>query len=154
MVRTGWLLLVLGLAACATHFERPMVTVAGIDLRKGSNLLQQVFLVHLEIQNPNDRSLPVKGLHADLTVGGDKIASGLTERAFVVPPHGQSDFDMTITANVALALLKLASNPHADSIDYQVTGEADLDLPFMHSLPFQQRGSLSLRGGQPPSGVQ
>lgn len=146
MVRAGWVLLVLVLTACAPHFERPVLTVAGIDAKKGSNLLQQIFLVHFEIQNPNDRPLPVTALHADLTVGGERIASGVTERPFVVPSHGESQFDMTISANMALALLKLANNPHADSIDYEVTGVADLDLPFMHNLPFRQSGSLSLRG--------
>jgi len=33
---------------------------------------------------------------------------------------GQSEFDMTISANMAMALLQLA-NRHADSIDYEVT---------------------------------
>ena len=51
---------------------------------------------------------------------------------------------MTITANMAMALLKLA-NQHADSIDYEVTGAASLDLPFMHDLPFHQSGSFSLK---------
>jgi hypothetical protein len=56
---------------------------------------------------------------------------------------GQSEFDMTISANVAMALLQLA-NRHADSVDYDVTGAASLDLPFLHDLPFHQTGSLSL----------
>jgi hypothetical protein len=56
---------------------------------------------------------------------------------------GQSEFDMTITANMAAAVLQLA-NRHADSIDYEVTGAANLDLPFLHDLPFRQAGSFSL----------
>jgi hypothetical protein len=50
---------------------------------------------------------------------------------------------MTISANMAMALLQLA-NRHADSIDYEVTGAASLDLPFLHDLPFHQTGSFSL----------
>jgi LEA14-like dessication related protein len=86
----------------------------------------------------------VSGLHAELNVAGERIASGVSNRSFVVPPMGQIEFDMTITANMALALLKL-SNRHGDSIDYEVTGAASLDLPFMHDLPFHQTGSLSLK---------
>ena len=97
-----------------------------------------------QVQNPNQRALPVKGLHAELSVGGERIASGVSNQSFVVPPMGQKDFDITITANIALALLKLV-NQSGDSIDYQVTGAADLDLPFMHDLPFRQSGSLSLK---------
>ena len=129
-------------AACAPKFERPNLTVSGIQMQ-GGNFLQQNFLVKFQVQNPNDRALPVSGLHAELNVGGKRIASGVSNRAFVVPPMGQSEFDMTITANVAVALLQLA-NRHSDSVDYEVTGAADLDLPFLHDLPFRQTGSFSL----------
>jgi LEA14-like dessication related protein len=139
-------LLLLGTAACAPKFERPNLTVVGIEMQSG-NFLQQNFLVKFQIQNPNDRSLPVSGLHAELNVGGERIASGVSNRAFVVPPLGQTDFDMNITANMALALLKLAST-HADSIDYEVTGAASLDLPFLRNLPFRQNGSLPLKSFQ------
>jgi LEA14-like dessication related protein len=139
-------LLLLGTAACAPKFERPNLTVAGIELQSGS-FLQQNFLVKFHIQNPNDRALPVSGLHAELNVGGERIASGVSNRAFVVPPFGETDFDMNITANMALAVLKLA-NTHADSIDYEVTGAASLDLPFVRNLPFRQNGSFSLKAFQ------
>ena len=140
------------LGACslmAPKFNRPNITVIGIELR-GGNLLQQTFAVRLNIQNPNDRPLPVHGLHAELNVGGEQIASGTSDRAVVIPASGESEFDLTITANLALALLKLAdrANQHADSIDYDLTGAASLDLPFLRNLPFHQTGSLRLPVGQ------
>jgi LEA14-like dessication related protein len=135
--------LLLCAAGCAPKFERPNLVVTSIEMR-GGNLLQQNFLVKFQVQNPNQRALPVSGLHAELSVAGERIASGVSNRSFVVPPMGQSEFDMTITANMALALLKL-TNQSGDSIDYQVTGAASLDLPFMHDLPFRQTGSLSLK---------
>ena len=143
MVRPLLLALLLCAAGCTPKFERPILTVTSIDMQSG-NILQQNFLVKFQVQNPNDRTLPVSGLHAELNVGGQRIASGVSNRAFVVPPMGQSEFDMTITANMALALVQLA-NRHADSIDYEVTGAASLDLPFMHALPFHQTGSFSLK---------
>jgi LEA14-like dessication related protein len=146
MPRQLLLALLLCMGACAPKFERPNINVVSIEMQHG-NLLQQSFLVRFHIQNPNDRSLPVKGLHADLSVGGDRIASGVSDRAFVVAPLGETEFDMTITANMALALLKLA-NKQADSIDYEVTGAATLDLPFLNNLPFRQNGTLSLKAFQ------
>ncbi len=137
------LVLLLCTAACSSKFERPNLTVVSIEMQHG-NLLQQSFQVKFQIQNPNNRALPVSGLHAELNVGGERIASGVSNRAFVVPPLGQSEFDMTITANMALVLLKLA-NQHADSIDYEVTGAASLDLPFLRNLPLQQNGSFWLK---------
>jgi LEA14-like dessication related protein len=143
MVRRLLLVLLLGLAGCVPKFERPNLSVSSIQIQ-GGNLLQQNFLVKFQVQNPNDRALPVRGLHAELNVAGQRIASGVSNRAFVVPPRGESEFDMTISANMALALLHIA-NQHADSVDYEVTGAASLDLPFMHDLPFHQTGAFSLR---------
>jgi LEA14-like dessication related protein len=136
-------LLLIGIAGCAPKFERPNLAVTGVELR-GGNLLQQNFLVKFQVQNPNQRPLPVNGLHAELSVAGERIASGVSNQSFVVPPMGEKDFDVTISANMALALLKLA-NRSGDSIDYLITGAADLDLPFMHDLAFHQTGSLSLK---------
>jgi LEA14-like dessication related protein len=140
------------LAACsvfAPKFNRPNVSVVSIELRSG-NLLQQNFAVKLSIQNPNDRTLPVSGMHVELNVGGEQIASGVSDHAVVVPAHGETDFDMTIKANVALALLKLADkvNQHSNSIDYDLTGAASVDLPFLRDLPFHQTGSFPLQGLQ------
>jgi len=138
------------LAACSLvtpKFNRPNVSVVSVEMRSG-NLLQQNFAVKLNIQNPNDRALPVSGLHVELNVSGEQIASGVSDRAFVVPALGESEFDMTIKANMALALLKLANkmDQQSDSIDYDLTGAASIDLPFLRDLPFHQTGSFSLKG--------
>ncbi|HWS64334.1 MAG TPA: LEA type 2 family protein [Steroidobacteraceae bacterium] len=150
-----WLLLPLftaWTAACslvAPHFERPILTVVGIEL-VGGNLLQQNFLVKFNVQNPNDRALPVTGLHAELNVLGERIASGIVDRAFVVPARGSSQFDMTISANLALVLFKLkaSTDKRSDDIDYELTGTANIDLPFLREVPFRQRGVFSLKSLQ------
>ena len=150
-----WLLLPLftaWTAACslvAPHFERPVLTVAGIELL-GGNLLQQNFLVKFNVQNPNDRALPVTGLHAELNVLGERVASGIVDRAFVVPAQGSSQFDMTISANLALVLFKLkaSTDKRSDDIDYELTGTANIDLPFLREVPFRQRGVFSLKSLQ------
>jgi LEA14-like dessication related protein len=143
----GWSLCLAACSLVTPKFERPTLSVAGIELLNG-NLFQQNFRVKFNIHNPNDRALPVSGLHASLSLGGEHIAQGQNDRAFVVPAKGQVDFDMMITANLGVALLKLANkmNQHADSIEYEVSGAASIDLPFLRDLPFHQTGSVSLSG--------
>jgi LEA14-like dessication related protein len=128
-------------------YNRPNVTVSSIQLRSG-NLLQQNFAVKLNIQNPNDRDLPVRGVHAELNVGGDQIASGVSDRSIVIPAFGEAEINVTVTANMLLALSKLTTklNQQADTIDYDLTGAASIDLPFLRNLPFHQSGTLPLNG--------
>jgi LEA14-like dessication related protein len=143
----GWSLCLAACSLLAPKFERPSLSVSGIELVSG-NLLQQSFRVKFHIQNPNDRALPVSGLHASVSIGGEHVAQGQNDRAFVVPAKGEIDFDMLVTANLGVALLKLANkmDQHADSIDYDVSGAASIDLPFLSDLPFHQTGSFSLNG--------
>ncbi len=143
----AFMFLVLGGCSLLTpKFERPVLSVVSIQLL-GGNLMQQSFLVKLNVQNPNDRTLPVSSLHVEMSVAGEQIAHGESNQSFVVPAHGENQFDMTITTNTALAILKLAGskNAHTDSIDYDMTGGARLDLPFLRELPFHQSGSFSLK---------
>jgi LEA14-like dessication related protein len=143
------LALAFSLAACsmfAPKFTKPNLSVVSIEMLHG-NLLQQDFQVKFRIQNPNNRALPVKGLHADLTVGGEPFATGSTQKSFLVPAFGDTEFDMMITANMALGLLKLANNldKQSDSIAYDLTGVVTIDLPFVGDMPFHQDGSFSLK---------
>ena len=150
----GWLLpcllvvlaAVSGCSLLAPKFTKPQLSVASIEM-VGGNFLQQKFRVKLNIQNPNDRALPVTSLHVELNVAGERIASGVNTHAFVVPARGDTQFDMDITANMALALLKLAGrkDQRGDAIDYDMTGGASIDLPFLHDLPFHQNGAFALR---------
>ena len=138
------------LAACSLvtpKFTRPNVSVTSVEY-SGGNFLQQNFAVKLNIQNPNARALPVSGLNVELSVSGEEVASGVSDHAVVVPAFGESEFDMTIRANLAAGLLKLAAkmDQRSDSVDYELRGVARIDLPFLRDLPFHQAGSFSLRG--------
>jgi hypothetical protein len=69
----------------------------------------------------------------------------VSNSAFVVPARGATQFDMTITANMALALLKLGQrgDTHGGSMDYEINGSANIDLPFLHGVQFHQKGTFT-----------
>jgi LEA14-like dessication related protein len=137
-------LLLAGCTLLSPKFEKPDLSVLSVSLA-GGTLLEQNFRVRLRIHNPNDRTLPIKGLNAELHVGGEPVASGKMDHPFVVAALGDTDFDMTIKANMALALLQLSQ--HADHRDqgiaYELTGEVALDLPFFRAMSFSRSGMLS-----------
>jgi LEA14-like dessication related protein len=134
-------------AGCVPHFEKPTVSVVGVQLQ-GGNLWQQNFLVTLKVHNPNNRVLPVSRLSADLRTDGAEVATGESSGAFQVPAFGDADFAVSVKANMALLLLQLAKrrDDHSDAIDYDVSGVVSLDLPFLRTLPFHQTGAFSWHG--------
>jgi LEA14-like dessication related protein len=136
-----------GASSCSLrpHYERPEVSVVGVQLR-GGNLLHQNIAVTLHVENPNDRDLPVREVHADLSVEGQAVATGVSDAPFRVPAHGAADVAVTVTANLLRVAAQVANkmNDGTGLIGYEVVGAAEVDLTWVHSLPFRQSGSFSL----------
>src|SRR5439155_11636960 len=139
--------LLLDACALSSKFIAPRLSVVDVQIEHG-DLWEQRLKVRMRVQNPNDRRLPVKGLEYTLEVEGQQLASGASVASFVVPAMGEAEFDMDVTTNLAGALLKLlgrGSEAPARSVAYRVTGRIALAEGLMRSIPFEERGSFSLR---------
>jgi len=148
---TRKLLAVLGLlalSACAgigTKLETPEINFVGIRTVEAS-LFEQKLEVRLRVQNPNTIALPVNGLDVDVELAGEPFATGVTAREFVVPAHGEAEFDMIVTANAASALLKIAGadRKSREEIGYRLRGRLSTRLGLLRSIPFEESGTLPL----------
>jgi LEA14-like dessication related protein len=137
----------LGACALTPQLQTPHLTVAEVQI-VSSELWQQRLKVRMHVQNPNDRAIAVKGLTYTLEVEGQPFASGESAASFTVPALGETDFDMNVTTNLAGVLLKLlARGPDAlgQSVAYRLTGRLSLSAGLVRSIPFEERGSFSLR---------
>lgn len=137
------------LAACSTFmpkFVPPQLSIVSIELGR-SDLFAQHLRVRMRVENPNDRVLPVEGLSYTLDIAGEEAAQGASSASFSVPARGAAEFDMDVTANLAGTLLRLLtrggslSNP----IDYHIAGKVRLSRGLLRSVPFEKRGTLTLR---------
>src|SRR5262245_20590708 len=117
-------LLLVSCSAFGPHFETPKLDVVGLELLE-SDFLQQRLKVRLQVQNPNDRELPVKGVSCDVEIEGEPFASGVSAAEFTVPAFGAQEFDMTVTANMASALIRLLGRKESahEEIGYRITGK-------------------------------
>src|SRR6185437_6386273 len=134
-------------AACAPHLERPDLSVVGVTLLS-SSVWEQHLRVRLHVHNPNDRALPVRGISYDMEVMGQAAATGQSEASFVVPAQGDAEFDMSVTTNLAAALMQLmARGPNAlqEQVPYRLSGKVELSQGLLRSIPFEQRGSFRLQ---------
>jgi LEA14-like dessication related protein len=104
----------------------------------------------MRVQNPNDRELRVRGITYTIELGGEELGRGLSGSSFVVPARGEAEFDMLVTANLAGTLLKLLERARQDGrapseISYVLRGEVKLDSGLVRTVPFNEKGQLSLR---------
>ncbi len=95
--------------------------------------------------NPNDRALAVQSISYQVEVSGEPFASGASEKAFTVPALGETDFDVSVTANTAAALIRYAMRGRPDSVDYRLFGKVHLASGFMRSIPFDEKGVFKMR---------
>jgi LEA14-like dessication related protein len=135
-----------GGCALAPKFTTPQLTIVGVKL-EGSDLLAQRLKVRVHVQNPNDRTLPIKAIGYTLEVDGQPFATGDSTGSFVVPALGEAEFDMNVTTNMAGTLVRLLARPSdaRASVPYRLTGKISLSQGWLQSIPFEQAGTVSLQ---------
>jgi LEA14-like dessication related protein len=144
--RLAPLLLMVALCACALapKLVAPQLSVVDVQLL-GGDFMQQRLKVRMHVDNPNARALPVQGIVYTLEVEGQPFASGESAAAFVVPALGSADFDMNVTTNLAVTLLKILSGGNTKALAYHLSGKVTLSQGFWRSIPFDERGSFKLQ---------
>jgi LEA14-like dessication related protein len=134
----------LALAGCAAiplNLKTPEISFVGLKTVEAS-AFEQKLEVRLKVVNPNSMELPVNGLDVDIELAGEPFAHGVSAREFVVPALGEAEFDMNVTANAAAALLKIAGERKSDPINYKLKGKLSTKLGMLHTIPFEESGSL------------
>src|SRR5215472_14013687 len=132
--------------ALAPRFTTPTLTIVGVQL-EASDLLTQHLKVRVHVQNPNDRTLPIKEIAYTLEVDGQPFATGDSASSFVVPALGDAEFDMNVTTNMAGTLVRLLARPSdaRASVPYRLTGKISLSEGWLQSIPFEQHGTFRLQ---------
>jgi LEA14-like dessication related protein len=110
-----------------------------------ADIFNQQFLVRVNVQNPNDRELKIKGLDYKLFLEGDSFAQGGLNKPFVIPALGETDFDMTVKTNFVSGIGRLLSRLNGRTqVNYTVEGKLLTDIRFLKTIPFQETGSVNL----------
>lgn len=135
----------LGLHGCAVFdrsFSEPDVRLANVQMLK-SNLWEQSFRLRLRVDNPNTRSLPVRGMQYQVYLNDMRLATGVTDKAFNVPAYGSQYFDVTVRSNIWRHigdLVKLVENQQP--VHYRIDGHIRTGLLFSPKLKLREEGTL------------
>jgi LEA14-like dessication related protein len=135
------------LAACAvTRLQAPDVMPTSVEL-VDAQITEQRFKVGMHVQNPNDRALPIKSVNCALEIEGVEVGRGESSAPFNVPAHGESDFDMVVTTNLAMSVPNLAMKLFRGNVDmpsYRISGTVNPDIALVPPIPFWKSGQIAL----------
>jgi LEA14-like dessication related protein len=135
-----------GCAAFAPKLESPKLSLLGIQMMS-TDMFAQKFRVRVKVENPNDLELPVRGLDYQILLMGDSFAEGTSTDRFVVPAKGEAEFDMVVTTNFVSSLGRLISRVGGgklENLDYEITGEVQLDKGLVRKIPFNHHGKVDV----------
>jgi LEA14-like dessication related protein len=111
-----------------------------------ADIFNQQFVVKVNVENPNDRALPITGIDYKLFLEGDSFAEGLTEKPFTVPAQGDIDFDLTVRTNFVSGAARLLSRLNGrEQVNYVVEGKVLTDISMLKKIPFQETGTVNIK---------
>jgi LEA14-like dessication related protein len=131
-------------SALRPELEVPRLALVHVAMTS-ADIFNQQFLVRVNVQNPNDQDLKIKGLDYKLFLEGDSFAQGELDKAFVIPANGETDFDMTVRTNFVSGIGRLLSRLNGRTqVNYSVEGKLLTDIRFLKKIPFNETGSVNL----------
>ncbi|MFF7708310.1 LEA type 2 family protein [Pseudomonas sp. NPDC007930] len=136
------------LSGCSTawltdRYQDPDVRLLQVE-RVKTRLLEQRFILHFRIDNPNSSALPVRGFRYKVTLEGIPLAEGTASDWFSVPAAGTSFYNVEVRTNLwqhlkALrAVLKDTSRP----VHYEFKGELKTGIFFGHRITLRRSDAI------------
>ncbi|MCQ4321501.1 LEA type 2 family protein [Stutzerimonas stutzeri] len=136
-----------GLAGCSTwfssDFQDPGVQLTDVEIIK-ARLLEQQFMLRFRIDNPNEQSLPVRGLVYTVHLNDVELASGESSGWTTVPAHGFEYYEVPIYTNLwrhMKYIVRLLEKPDRP-IAYRLQGELKTGLMLGRRVHIATNGEI------------
>jgi len=145
LARLVLLLATLALLPACSYPTKPWIApeVSLVDIRPASiTAEQQTFIVRLNVKNPNDRTLPIKGATYNMELDGYEIANGAGSLDKQIPAFSEGVVDVAVHTS----LLNLIQNVPALAFssgerNYKISGILELAGGYI-PVPFQYSGDV------------
>jgi len=143
----GLLILAVLLAGCASltkPWQAPEVALAGLRVQE-LTLARQTLVLTLAMRNPNDRTLPIKGLTYRLKLEGNEIAQGASALDRQIPAFGDALVDVEVVGSLLGLIQQLPALALKDRpLDWTITGTATIADGLL-TLPYRYSGQVDPR---------
>jgi len=143
-----WLCGVVALCGCVStsDLQPPKLTIVNVGM-VSADVFSQQFRIRLHVENPNKLELAVKNIEYQLFLQGDSFAEGNSERPFVVPAHGDAEFDTVINTHFTSSIMRLISKMNdrdGNMVQYNFVGKVHLSKGMVRKIPFNEQGMVDL----------
>lgn len=139
--------LLAGMAGCSTwfssDFQDPRVQLKDVEIIK-ARLLEQQFMLRFRIDNPNEKSLPVRGLVYTVHLNDIELASGESSGWTTVPGNSFEYYEVPIQTNLwkhMKYIVRLLEKPDRP-IAYRLDGELKTGLMLGRSVHISSNGEI------------
>ncbi|MES1196484.1 MAG: LEA type 2 family protein [Steroidobacter sp.] len=142
----GCLLLISG-CTITSDFKPPRLSIMNVGM-VSADVFSQQFRVRLHVENPNNVELPIKSIEYTLYLQGDEFAEGTSAQPFVVPAHGETEFDTMVDTNFVSSIVRMLGtlNDSTDNkVQYNFTGKIRLSKGMINKIPFNETGVVDLK---------
>ncbi|GAC31841.1 LEA type 2 family protein [Paraglaciecola polaris] len=140
------LFMTLLLSSCATlnpDFEKPELQLTNLSMLPAQGL-EQRFRLTFRVTNPNNISFPVDGMNFKLNLRGLQVATGVSNKKFVLEPLSENTFDVDVSAslfNSGRVLLDIM-NAKPDELAYEVNAKIFTSKGLWGSIPVSRTGVI------------
>ena len=142
-------LAVLSSGCALSKLQAPAITPLSVELTD-VQVNEQNFKVRLDVQNPNDRPLPIKSATCTLEIQGVNVGKGESAAPFTVPAHGDIEVDLLVTTNLLVSVPDLFQRLFQRVLqqgtlpDYHFSGWINPDIALVPPIPFSKSGQITL----------
>lgn len=128
------------------EFRDPDIKVVRFTHIKSDNFLEQRFALRLQLTNPNDMELEVKGISFQFAVAGIEFIKGVSDEVPVIKPYSTTEFTVQGSANViqAVRLLHKMQKKPQNRFDYTLNTKIDLAHGWPSTFNLKREGDIGL----------
>ena len=135
------------LGGCSTwlssSFKKPDVQLVDVELVR-AKLLEQQFIMHFRVDNPNSQSLPMRSINYRILLNDTPLATGSNNQWLTVPGNSHAYFKIPVNTNlwrhmkVVVRMLEKPDQP----IHYALHAEVKTGLLFSKKINILRYGDI------------
>lgn len=135
------------LSSCSTGvssgFKQPDMQLVDVELVR-ARLLEQQFILHFRLDNPNSQSLPVRSVNYQVLLNNTPLANGSTHQLLMVPAHDHAYFKIPVQTNLwqhMKVIVRMLEKPD-QAINYTLHADVRTGRMFGKNIKILRHGDI------------